>query len=172
MALIACSSVEGFFSALIRDAFLLKKWQAGQQSQYYVAGLLGRFANQPSLEYPLSIKFLEAYCQDVAAEHKVSALRDVGDMALCYTGLFADSLQYVSIDVALYEEMGELAYNSLSSLLKESEQLTTVYHELSEHFIAFVDVLREIRTEIAFPEMKFIPQHVDNVESLKKKPLS
>ena len=78
---------------------------------------------------------------------KNTSLQRLGDIALFISGLFADSLNRSLVDIDYYIAMGGNAYACLADMTRRSINGTTiskVFNELSEKFIALVDVLSEI----------------------------
>jgi hypothetical protein len=71
-----------------------------------------------------------------------ATLREIGDVSLFISGFFSDSLQRKLVDVDYYVSIGGRAYNTLSRV--ETDTYSSVFAELGEKFVGFVDVLSEV----------------------------
>ena len=69
-------------------------------------------------------------------------MRQIGDVALFVSGFFSDSLSRKLVDVDYYVSIGGCAYNALSRV--ETDTFSSVFAELGEKFVGFVDVLSEV----------------------------
>ena len=74
-------------------------------------------------------------------------LRSVGDLSLFISGYFSDSLNRSLVAVDYYVQLGEHAYGSLAR--HDDSVFGQVFDELSWKFVAFVDVLGEVRDRSA-----------------------
>jgi len=71
----------------------------------------------------------------------------MGDTSLYVDGYFQDYFNRKTFDIDYYINMGQSAYENLSSLMKKryaDEHFASVYHSLSERFNTLVDVVAEI----------------------------
>jgi hypothetical protein len=73
---------------------------------------------------------------------KRESLRQIGDVSLFISGFFSDSLHRKLVDVDYYVSIGGCAYNALSRV--ETDTFSSVFAELGEKFVGFVDVLSEV----------------------------
>jgi hypothetical protein len=69
-------------------------------------------------------------------------LRKLGDRSLYISGFFSESLSRSLVDVDYYYAMGSTAYSTLANHSEAS--LRSVFTEISERFIEFVEVLNVI----------------------------
>lgn len=74
-------------------------------------------------------------------------LKQVGDLSLFISGFFSDSLRRSLVDVDYYVAVGGYAYGSLSAT--SADTLAPIYAELSDKFVAFVDVLSDISARVS-----------------------
>ena len=79
---------------------------------------------------------------EAAGMKQRTGLRQVGDLSLFISGFFGDSLRRKLVDVDYYASIGGTAYTALSRF--ETDALASVFAELAENFVAFVDVLSEV----------------------------
>jgi hypothetical protein len=75
-----------------------------------------------------------------------TGLKQVGDVSLFISGFFSDSLRRRLVDVDYYVSLGGYAYGSLGAT---PDVLSPIFCELSEKFIAFVDVLSDVSERTA-----------------------
>lgn len=85
---------------------------------------------------------------------RISIYRQLGDTSLLVAGAFSEAIQKRSMDVRYYTQMGETAYSQLGDLTDKK----TVFLELSEEFIAFVELVRS-----AFHTLKLKEDSVENL---------
>ena len=116
-------------------------------TSYYVVSLLAEFihldkarANDPiGTAEPLGVKLLRAINSGGTSQRL--GLKQVGDASLFISGFFSDSLRRSLVDVDYYVSLGGYAYRSL---VASDDTLSPIFAELSDKFIAFVDVLSEV----------------------------
>jgi hypothetical protein len=86
--------------------------------------------------------------QQVPAEERVRLLRRLGDMALCISGFFADSLNRKVVDQDYYIQMGGAAYGTLAATFDKkgngADVFVELYDELARKFSSLVEVLNEV----------------------------
>jgi hypothetical protein len=134
------SAVE-YFKELVEGALAHQRLNAGELTSYYVVNLLTGFLQRPADdEAPLAIRLAQAF--ETGGMQQRALLREVGDVSLFISGFFSDSLRRKLVDVDYYVSIGGYAYNTLSQF--DSDTLSPVFGELSEKFVAFVDVLSEV----------------------------
>lgn len=143
-------SLVEFFKRLVDDAIEHQRVPASDLTTYYLVRLLASFAYRdstlgPSDDEPLALRLGRAL--DTAGARQRSELRQVGDLSLFLSGYFADSLRRRLVDLDYYASLGGYAYRSLSG--SDGGALAPVYGELSEHFVAFADVLNEVSSQSA-----------------------
>ena len=134
------SAVE-FFKELVDEALANQHISAGELTEFYVVNLLAGFLQRPSAESePLALQLARAL--DAGGTEQRATLKQIGDRSLFVSGFFSDSLRRKLVDVDYYVQIGGLAYGSLSHV--ESDAFATVFAELAEKFVDFVDVLGEV----------------------------
>jgi hypothetical protein len=138
------SAVE-YFKELVDGAMEHQRVDATELTAYYVVQLLAGFMQQPAIdgggdEAPLAIRLARAL--ESGGMRQRSGLRQVGDVSLFMSGFFSDSFRRKLVDVDYYVTIGGYAYHALSRV--ESDTFSTVFAELGEKFVAFVDVLAEV----------------------------
>jgi hypothetical protein len=116
-------------------------------TSYYLVSLLDDFTHigrSASTEAMLSNEALGlrlARALQSAGTNQRAALKQVGDVSLFVSGFFSDSLSRSLVDVDYYVSLGGYAYGSLGAI---DDVLSPIFCELSEKFVAFVDVLSEV----------------------------
>jgi hypothetical protein len=132
-----------YFKKQVEAALEHQHLDAGELTSYYVVRLLADFAarrRRDISDQPLAVRLARAAASG-GTEWR-SGLREVGDVALFVAGFFSDSLNRKIVDLDYYIALGGYAYGSLSR--QEEETFAEAYGELSEKFVAFVDVLSEV----------------------------
>jgi hypothetical protein len=159
--LITNPSLQSFFQQSVQGAISNQKLEASEASAQYLANLLTLFSRSEDLFEqtadgvdlkPLALMYADA-AADTSASGRVRILQKLGDTALFITGVFADSLNRKIVDVDYYIAMGGSAYSSVSSTIgsrfqdRAGQQL---FEELTDKFVAFVDVLAEVCEQANF----------------------
>ena len=115
-------------------------------TSYYVVSLLAEFVHLDraagdamDAREALGVKLLRAM-QSGGTSQRLG-LRQVGDASLFISGFFSDSLRRGLVDVDYYVSLGGYAYRSL---VTSDDTLSPIFAELSEKFVAFVDVLSDV----------------------------
>jgi hypothetical protein len=115
-------------------------------TSYYIVSLLTAFvhldrsgASDPRSAEALGLKLLRAINSGGTSQRL--GLKQVGDASLFISGFFSDSLRRGLIDVDYYVSLGGYAYRSL---VHSDETLSPIFEELSDKFVAFVDVLSDV----------------------------
>lgn len=146
MSLTTHTSVDAFFQEVLSGALDRQGVDASEPTEFYLVGLLGEYARARLPDHALSLRLVET--QSNAGE-RVRALKEVGDTTLYVAGFFADSLERKLVGVDYYMDLGQAAYHELARRLATSS-VAEVYAELSGKFPRFVEVLMEVRREVAF----------------------
>src|SRR6185436_13433162 len=130
------SAVE-YFKELVDKALARQGLATQELTAFYVVQLLTSFlqrpvAGAPEDQMPLAVRLAQA----------LESLRQIGDVSLFISGFFSDSLHRKLVDVDYYVSIGGCAYNALSRV--ETDTFSSVFAELGEKFVGFVDVLSEV----------------------------
>jgi hypothetical protein len=138
------SAVE-YFKELVDGALSRQGLATQELTAYYVVQLLASFlqrnvAAPEDGETPLAVRLGRAL--ESAGADQRARFRQSGDASLFVAGFFAESLGRKLVDVDYYISIGGCAYNALSRV--ETDAFSTVFAELGEKFVGFVDVLTEI----------------------------
>jgi hypothetical protein len=150
-SLVHAQSPVEFFKEQVEAACARQRLHPQPLTSYYVVSLLSDFthlgmaAAGASVGEPLGVKLLRAL--DSGGSIQRLGLKQVGDAALFISGFFSDSLRGRLIDVDYYVSLGGYAYRSLGT---SDDTLSPIFSELSDKFVAFVDVLSEVsaRTQL------------------------
>jgi hypothetical protein len=138
------SAVE-YFKELVDGALTHQGLATQELTSFYVVRLLTSFLQRPAGadaedQMPLAVRLAQAL--DSGGMRQRESLRQIGDVSLFISGFFSDSLQRKLVDVDYYVSIGGCAYNALSRV--ETDTFSSVFAELGEKFVGFVDVLCEV----------------------------
>jgi hypothetical protein len=137
------SAVE-YFKELVDGAISHQRLAAQELTSFYVVQLLTSFLQRNVTsgddQTPLAVRLGRAL--DAGGALQRATLREIGDVSLFVSGFFSDSLNRKLVDVDYYISIGGCAYNALSRV--ETDTFATVFAELGEKFVGFVDVLSEV----------------------------
>lgn len=138
------SAVE-YFKELVDGALTNQGLATQELTAFYVVHLLTRFvqrpdAGEPDTDLPLALRLAQAL--ETGGMRQRASLRQIGDLALFISGFFSDSLNRKLVDVDYYVSIGGCAYSALSRV--ETDTFSSVFAELGEKFVGFVDVLSEV----------------------------
>ena len=136
-------SAAEYFKELVEGALAHQRLAAHEMTAYYIVQLLTAFVRQPADDNRaglLSTRLASALEQDGFRQR--SDLRQIGDASLFISGFFPDSFHRKLVDVDYYIHIGGVAYAALSR--RENDAFATVFSELAEKFVDFVDVLSEV----------------------------
>jgi hypothetical protein len=137
------SAIE-FFKELVDGALAHQHLAANELTSFYVVQLLASYVERKSAgdlqEEPLGVRLARAL--DGGGAEQRASLKQIGDCSLFISGFFSDSLNRKLVDVDYYVTIGGHAYNALSRF--ETDTFASVFAELAEKFVGFVDVLSEV----------------------------
>ena len=116
-------------------------------TSYYIVSLLAEYIHLDKAgasdcvgsHEPLAVKLLRAMNSGGTSQRL--GLKQVGDASLFISGFFSDSLHRSLVDIDYYVSLGGYAYRSLVST---DDSLSPIFEELSDKFVAFVDVLSDV----------------------------
>ena len=116
-------------------------------TSYYIVQLLADFTHLDrsaagealTSSQPLGVRLARAL--QSGGNDQRQGLKQVGDLSLFISGFFSDSLRHSLVDVDYYVSLGGYAYGSLGAT---DDMLSPIFVELSDRFVAFVDVLSEV----------------------------
>jgi hypothetical protein len=154
-SLITQASLREYFHNELHEAMNRQKIRAESETLSYLTNLLTMYARSDELfeqtDYGVDIKPLAVIYSDALNESSVQLrtrlLQRLGDTALFIAGVFADSLNRKLVDVDYYVAMGGTAYAQVSDFMRayrSVKSLATLFDELREKFVDFVDVLNEV----------------------------
>jgi hypothetical protein len=138
------SAVE-YFKELVDGALTHQGLATQELTAFYVVQLLASFLQRPVAgdaedQAPLAVRL--ALALESGGMRQRESLRQIGDVSLFISGFFSDSLHRKLVDVDYYVSIGGCAYNALSRV--ETDTFSSVFAELGEKFVGFVDVLSEV----------------------------
>src|SRR5688572_10209311 len=141
-AVVRRESASEYFRELVEGALAHQRIAAGELTSFYVVNLMTGFLQRPAddEDAPLAIRLAEAL--DAAGVRQRTSLKQIGDLSLFMSGFFADSFERKLVDVDYYVSIGGTAYAVLSR--SETDTFSSVFAELADNFVGFVDVLSEV----------------------------
>ncbi|MBI2981166.1 MAG: hypothetical protein HYY44_02510 [Deltaproteobacteria bacterium] len=140
-----------FFRERVQEALERRRLDPPQGVEFYLVNLLGDYVKTDELyaktaeglrQQALAILLQEAVSSGQA--QRITLFKKIGDLSLFTVGFFPDSLKRQLVNVDYYVHMGESAYDNLSHILTREKAFEEIYTELSQHFVAYVDVLSEV----------------------------
>lgn len=154
--LITAMNINEYFNDAIQQAVAHQHLSRNDDTIVYIVNLLSHFALSENVYEPdtegRSIKPLAFIYKDAvearSEEERIQCYRRLGDVALFISGFYAESLNRSLVGVDYFVSMGGSAYSSLADNAQRSHYYKTfseVFADLSEHFVAYVDVLMEVR---------------------------
>ncbi len=152
-------SLREYFMDLVRDAFKRHKVTTYEMAEFYIVNLLSEFVERRKLHgkgdpfgtEPLAITLLRAF--EMNLRDRFNVLKSIGDTSLFVTGFFFESLKRRIVGTRYYIAIGENAYAHLAYMTRwgsGTEYLSSLFQELAEKFISFVEVLAEVRENTSF----------------------
>jgi hypothetical protein len=146
-SLVHTQSPVEFFKEQVEAACSRQQLHPQPLTSYYVVSLLAEFIHcgrsrvgeAISAGEPLAVRLLRAMNSGGTSQRL--GLKQVGDASLFISGFFSDSLRRSLVDVDYYVSLGGYAYRSLVS---SDDTLSPIFEELSDKFVAFVDVLSDV----------------------------
>lgn len=153
-ALITESNLTTFFNQLVTEAIARQQFKANEEAVQYLVALLATFA-RPENFYErthegLTLRPLASlYATAIEAgsiDERNSTLKRLGDVALFIAGVFPDILNRQLVDVDYYIAMGGNAYGYLSEANggRRWRYLRSIFAELAERFVKYVDILNDV----------------------------
>lgn len=145
-------STKDFFNDIVQEAIVARKMSTFPMAQNYLVSILENYIHTNNLfdtqtengkltRDTLAETFLKA--QNSNSIVKFELLKKLGDVSLYVSGFFADSLSRKVVDVDYYVDMGETAYATLASEIKEDTS-RKVFKDFSSRFLEYVDLLTTI----------------------------
>lgn len=147
--LVAEADLREFFRGEVQRALDALKVESSEFTTFYLVNLLAEFSDTDELydeaDRPLALIYGKA--MEKAGPERFRILKKLGDYALYISGYFSDSLSGKAVDVDYYIAMGSNAYGSASRMMRaqpRGDVFGPVFHELSDRFPRYVDVLAEV----------------------------
>lgn len=116
-----------YYSSLVMDHF-------GESGKYFELNEEGKVR-----EKTLGVKLLES--TNLTKTTQKSTLKDVGDTALFLCGYFSDSLNRKIVDLGYYQEIGQIAYRRLDSMVPSAYEVPSFFEKLSYKFSSLAELM-------------------------------
>lgn len=124
------------WQSLVQEACSQSAISLNEELESYLVFLLMRFTRDPNVIHQiLATDFLKNI--DASTTANRVELQDVGDKCLLFSGLFPGNAKRKRLRISYYVDLGKTAYHSLH---------TTLFEDLSYHFVSLMDILQSIRT--------------------------
>ncbi len=108
--------------------------------------------NETEVDEPLALLYGRAISSNSLIE-QIDLFRLIGDRSLYVSGFFPDSFHRKNYSINYYMDMGEKAYDQLSSLLESRKgnlkDQSVVFDELSNKFKELVDLIAQMSESFA-----------------------
>lgn len=138
MKIIINSTPVALWYDIIHDAEASCATQLAEELESYLVFLLMRYFDKPEIaKQVIATEFLKGAQMPRAARHTI--LQGVGDKCLLLTGLFPKVADKRLVKVSYFVNLGQSAYVGIS------KKRNDLYHLLSHHFVALMDILQSIR---------------------------
>lgn len=153
---VAVRNLQDYFRTSVEEVIERQGAGIDPDATHYVVNLLTLFSRSAELytdepEYaglkPLALMLADA-ADAPSPEERNQSLKRIGDVALFFSGFFADSLATKVVDIDYYITMGGNAYGSLSEEIRgtfRGNAFAHIFRELAVKFQLLVDVLNEVR---------------------------
>lgn len=115
-----------FYSSLVMDKM--------GESKLYFETVEGKVRDKI-----LGVKLLEA--SNLSREGQKTAYRDIAETSLLLCGYFAESLNKKIVDYSYYQNLGEIAYSRLNSLVPEAYHVPSFFKQVSHSFSNLANVM-------------------------------
>jgi hypothetical protein len=150
MSVVRQESAIEYFKELVDDAIAHQGLATKELTAFYVVHLLASFLQRPAGDgsaddAPLAVRLGRAL--EGGGVEQRATLKQIGDQSLFVSGFFSDSLNRKLVDLDYYASIGGYAYHALSRF--ETDTFSSVFAELGEKFVGFVDVLSEVSERTA-----------------------
>lgn len=146
--------LQSFFGDLLKRASSKAGLSASEQALDYVSEVLVSF--QHSQSFFSSFETRLPILSDILSEaveadlyRKISLYRRLGDTSLMVSGVFDDAIKRRTVSVDYYHQMGEIAYSYLRDLVETN----TVFEELSEDFVLYVNLVQSVFQRLRLEEL-------------------
>lgn len=116
-----------YYSSLVMDKF-------GETKKYFETSTEGRIRNKI-----LGTKLLRV--SGLKGEEKKRELKDIADTALLICGFFSESLSKKIIDIGYYQDLGQIAYRQLDSIVPVAYDIPSFFDVISLQFDRLVTVM-------------------------------
>jgi len=107
--------------------------------KYGCSGELFETSEGKVREKVLGVKLLES-C-NLSARERSRQLKDIGDTALIVCGFFSESLNKKIVDPKYYQELGQIAYRQLNSVMPTAYDVPSFFDVLSTNFDKITNVM-------------------------------
>lgn len=157
--MIESKSLREYFMDLVKEAIKRQGVDTYEAAEFYIVNLLSEFADREKLHgegdpfgvEPVALSLLKAF--RVGLKERFTILKRLGDTSLFVSGFFFESLRRKIVGTDYYMAIGENAYAHLACLTRwkgGTETLSSLFQELAEKFMPFVEVLSEVREKTSF----------------------
>lgn len=146
-------SCREYFTEVIDEGMEKIKFYPSQMARFYLIEVMEQFLPAENLfeKKEKTIDSQKQHSTGTLAEMlliatnqrqgvRINLLKKLGDTSLYISGFLGDSLKYKLIDVDYYADIGCVAYQRLSKVIKDSS-FQELYMEFATEFIGFMDLL-------------------------------
>lgn len=142
------SSLQSFFYSQLMEFNKKSSYPLPNEAIYYSSLVMDKFGSSGELfetsegkvrEKVLGVKLLES--SNLSAKERTRQLKDIGDTALIVCGFFSDSLKKKIVDTKYYQEVGQIAYRQLNSVVPTAYDVPSFFDGLSFNFDKITNVM-------------------------------
>lgn len=125
-----------YYSSLVMDKF-------GESKEYF------DHTSGKVRDKILGLKLLES--QQKSKTQQRRELQDIGDTALLLCGYFSESLNSKIIDTRYYQELGQIAYGRLNSLVPSAYEVPSFFKRMSDRFSLLTSMMSIVANRLHKP---------------------
>ncbi len=142
------SSLQSFFYSQLMEFNKKATCPLSNEAIYYSSLVMDKFGSSGELfetsegkvrEKVLGVKLLES--SNLSTKERTRQLKDIGDTALIVCGFFSDSLKKKIIDTKYYQEVGQIAYRQLNSVVPIAYDIPSFFDGVSSNFDKITTVM-------------------------------
>ena len=146
------TSCRDYFSEVIDEGMQHTKFYPSKMARFYLLEIMEQFLSSDNLfemekqtgedGQPSTGTLAEMLLTATNEKHgvRVNLLKKLADTSLYISGFLGDSLKYKIIDIDYYADIGCVAYQRLSKVIKD-ESFQELYMEFATDFMSFMDLL-------------------------------
>lgn len=152
--LILENSLQAFFLDKLLELNRKTSHPLPTEAIYYSSQVMDRFGESEKYfeliegkvrEKTLGLKLMETSLLSIRRQKR--ELKDIGDTALLLCGFFSDSLNSKMVDAKYYQDVGQMAYHRLNTIVPSVYEIPRFYKKIAASFEFLSSLMRIIQQE-------------------------